>query len=66
MAVHHVAGVEVGETETFHKVRAVIRQLHHLTSHVKMLIQPQPEAAAMLQGEGRSKVISHQKSNCVR
>lgn len=49
VAIHHVAGVEVGDVETVHKVGAVIRELNHLTSHVEMLVQPHPEATAVLQ-----------------
>lgn len=55
MAIHHIAGVKVGEAETVHDIRTVICQLHHLASHVKMLIQPQSEAAAVLQRSKGSK-----------
>lgn len=58
VAVHHVAGVEVGDAITVHEVGAVVRQLHHLTSHVKMLVQPHPVAVTVLQRAGRSKITS--------
>lgn len=50
----HVAGVEVGHVETIHEVGAVVCQLHHLTYHVEMLVEPHPEVAAVLQRAGRS------------
>ena len=63
VAVHHVAGVEVGQTETVHEVRAVVGQLHHLASHVEVLVQPHLGAAAVLRGEGgRSK--GHNPAKC--
>ncbi len=58
VAVHHVAGVEVGHAETVHEVGAVLLQLHHLTSHVKVLVQPHPVAATVLQRARRSKVTT--------
>lgn len=65
VAIHHVAGVEVGDVETVHEVGTVVRQLSHLTSHVKMLIQPHPEAVAMLQrAEGQR--VTQQMSNVLR
>lgn len=54
VAICHIAGVEVGEAETVHEIRTVIRQFHHSAFHVEMLIQPHPEAATVLQRSGKS------------
>lgn len=63
VSVHHVAGVEVGHAETVHEVGAVVGQLHHLSAHVEMLVQPHLEAAAMLQRAEGSEVTTQHKSN---
>ena len=53
VAVHHVAGVEVGHAEAVHEVGAVVAQLIHLAGHVGALVQPHPEVTAVLQGGGQ-------------
>ena len=62
VAIHHVAGVEVGEAEAVHEVGAVLHQLHHLTPHVEVLEQPHPEAAAVLEdGQSHTSVEASHK-----
>lgn len=48
VAVHHVAGVDVAKVEAFVQGGAVISQLHHLTSELWALIDPQSVRALML------------------
>lgn len=59
VAVHHVAGVDVGHVETLIEVGAVVCQLYHLTSHVEMLVQPHLVAAAVLQRESQMVTSQH-------
>ena len=48
VAVHHVAGVDVGHAETVLDIGAVVAQLHHLTSHIRAIIQPHLVVATVL------------------
>lgn len=48
LAVHHVAGVEVGHAEAVLDVWAVVHQLVHLAGHVGALVEPHPVGAPVL------------------
>lgn len=53
VAVHHVAGVEVGHAEAVLHVWAVVHQLVHLAGHVEALVKPHPVGALVLTQDGR-------------
>lgn len=48
VAIHHVAGLAVRHTETFHHILTVIRELVHLASEVLPLIDPHSEGSPVL------------------
>ena len=50
VAVHHVAGLDVGHAVAIHDVGAVVVQLCHLAAHVVAVIDPHSVGAAVLQG----------------
>ena len=51
MAVHHVAGVDVGHAEAVLDIGTVVVQLLHLATHVGAIVQPHPVGAAVLQDD---------------
>ena len=48
VAVHHVAGVDVGHTETVLDVGAVVAQLIHLAAHVRTIVHSHSVLATVL------------------
>lgn len=49
VAVHHVAGVDVGHAQAVLDVGAVVADLLHLAGHVRALVQPYFIGTAVLQ-----------------
>ena len=65
VAVHHVAGVEVGHAEVVLDVGAVVHQLVHLAGHVEAFVEPHPVGTSVLTQDRKTLLIDVQESSLI-